>query len=354
MERINISKQLFYQLVKKLKNNIAGLTFSETDKWCGLYQKGGKRFAYILLAKRKPKISIWCIGNSSYIREKYTDKIKFLIRKKTTGSFGKDFQISFVVENVVDIENAVLLLTEISNSWSRDELISAFNLYCKIPLDEISSKNKKIIEFADLLSKPPKEVAKRFKNFSKLDATVNLIEGLDKEDKNTWDSFNENWSRLAYESENRIIDFENKLRNITVFPKGKERDSIVKARINQTFFRAAVLSSYKNKCCITGLPFVELLNASHIMPWSIDDSNRLNPHNGLCLNTLHDRAFDRGLITVTTKYTIKISSRINKFLDTKSVADYFLCYQNKKITLPSRFIPDKLFLEYHNQKIYCK
>ena len=173
---------------------------------------------------------------STLLFTKIKIRIKFLIRKKTTGSFGKDFQISFVVENVVDIENAVLLLTEISNSWSRDELISAFNLYCKIPLDEISSKNKKIIKFADLLSKPTKEVAKRFKNFSKLDATVNLIEGLDKEDKNTWDSFNENWSMLAYESENRIIDFENKLRNITVFPKGKERDSIVKARINQTFF----------------------------------------------------------------------------------------------------------------------
>ena len=225
----------FYQLAKRLKEIIAGLSVSETDKWCSFHQKGGRRFAYILLAKQKPKIEIWCLGNVDYIIQKYATKIKFKTRQKTTGGFGKDFQVNFVVENLEDIENAVLLLSEISSSWSRDELISAFNLYCKIPISEISSKNKKVIAFADLLGKTPKEVAKRFLNFSKLDATVNIIEGMEEEDKSTWMHFNENWEKLAYESENKIIDLENKVNNITEFPKGKERESIVRARINQTF-----------------------------------------------------------------------------------------------------------------------
>ena len=354
MESVISSKQLFYQLARRLKKIIVGLTVSETDKWCGLYQTGGKRFAYILLAKRKPKVSIWCLGNIDYIKDKYAGKIKFITRQKTSGGFGKDFQVSFVIENSEDIENAVFLLTEISNSWSREELISAYNLYCKIPIKEISSKNTNIIEFADLLGKTPKEVAKRFKNFSKLDATVNVLEDIEQEDKSTWTFFNNDWKKSVYESENRIIDFENKLKNITEFPKGKERDNIVKSRINQNFFRNAVLTSYQNKCCITGLPILELLNASHIVPWAVDSTNRLNPHNGLCLNTLHDRAFDRGFITVTPNYTINISSYINDLLDYKSVTDYFLRYKNQKITLPNRFMPEKSFLEFHNKNIFKK
>jgi len=38
--------------------------------------------------------------------------------------------------------------------------------------------------------------------------------------------------------------------------------------------------------------------ASHIVPWAEDERNRLNPRNGLCLNALHDRAFDRHLMWI--------------------------------------------------------
>src|SRR3989339_263850 len=107
MEDINKSKQLFYQLAEQLKKTIVGLSISESDRWCGFYQKGGKRFAYILLAKRKPKIDIWCLGNIDYIHKKYDSKIKFKLRQETSGEFGKNFQINFVIENSEDIENAV-------------------------------------------------------------------------------------------------------------------------------------------------------------------------------------------------------------------------------------------------------
>ena len=77
-----------------------------------------------------------------------------------------------------------------------------------------------------------------------------------------------------------------------------ERETIVKTRVNQELFRSAVLSSYDDACCITGIDLPPLLVASHIVPWSKDPRERLNPRNGLCLNALHDRAFDRGLISV--------------------------------------------------------
>ena len=81
--------------------------------------------------------------------------------------------------------------------------------------------------------------------------------------------------------------------NIEDFPKGEERETIIKARVNQSFFRSTILSSYNLKCCITGLSITDFLVASHIKPWSKDLENRTNPHNGLCLNSIHDKAFDR-------------------------------------------------------------
>ena len=37
-------------------------------------------------------------------------------------------------------------------------------------------------------------------------------------------------------------------------------------------------------------------------------TERTNPSNGLCLNLLHDKAFDRGLITITQDFQIQISN----------------------------------------------
>jgi putative restriction endonuclease len=243
----------------------------------------------------------------------------------------------------------------VSNSWTKEELISAYNLYCKIPVNEINSQNLQIINFAELLSKTTREVAKRFKNFSKLDASINVLENVEQEDISTWNLFNNDWEKSVFESEKNILNFENKLNKITYIPKGKEREIIVKTRVNQSFFRTAVLTSYQNKCCITGLPLVEMLNASHIIPYrDSDENNKLNPHNGLCLNALHDRAFDRGFITVTTDYKVKISESLNNFLDNKSVENYFLFFKDKKIHLPNRFLPEREFLEYHNKRIFKK
>lgn len=92
MEPPNLSKHLFRQLAGQLKRLIVGLTISESDKWCSFHQKGGKKFAYVLLTKQKPKIDVWCLGNVDYIQQKYSAKIKFKSRQKTTGDSEKIFR----------------------------------------------------------------------------------------------------------------------------------------------------------------------------------------------------------------------------------------------------------------------
>lgn len=50
--------------------------------------------------------------------------------------------------------------------------------------------------------------------------------------------------------------------------EGKDRLVLRKARENQQKFRTLVLWNYQNQCCISGLPIVHSLQASHIKDWS--------------------------------------------------------------------------------------
>ena len=72
----------------------------------------------------------------------------------------------------------------------------------------------------------------------------------------------------------------------------------MKTRVNQNVFRQIVVANYSGKCAISGIDMPELLFASHIIPWSKNEEERLNPENGICLSALYDKAFDKGLIAV--------------------------------------------------------
>jgi putative restriction endonuclease len=250
----------------------------------------------------------------------------------------------------------------LKTNWSKDELIVAFNLYCKTPFTKINAKNKAVIELASIIGRSPSSVALKLANFARLDPALQErnITGMrhgSKAEAEIWSEFSHDWEELAYQSELILAKF----KNVSVensagiingdFPsEGKERDTLVKTRVNQYFFRQTILASYNNKCCVTGISIPELLVASHIIPWSIDKRNRMNPSNGLCLNALYDKAFDRGLITITTDYHVKISKILKQ---PKSAFELlFIPYDNKKIDLPQRFTPLKEFIEYHNRHIY--
>lgn len=92
--------------------------------------------------------------------------------------------------------------------------------------------------------------------------------------------------------------------------EGREREALVKVRVNQRLFRWMVLNGYGSKCCVTGIEETALLVGSHIVPWAEDVAQRLNPRNGLCLNALHDRAFDVGLMTVSDDLRVRVSPKV--------------------------------------------
>jgi putative restriction endonuclease len=247
-------------------------------------------------------------------------------------------------------------------NWTRDELIIAFNLYCKIPFGRIHIRNPQIIALAKALGRTPSAVSWKLANFASLDPSLKKrkISGAShgaKLDREVWDEFNENWDQLAFESE-RLLGGLSTASQISpetadLFPEGKTRMAMVRVRVNQAFFRSAVLAAYNSQCCITGLAVPDLLNASHIVPWKDDVKNRTNPRNGLCLSTVHHCAFDCGLITVTQDYRVKISTVIEHSQD-RALKNFICRYGDARINLPKHFGPDPAFLEYHNTRVFRK
>jgi putative restriction endonuclease len=244
--------------------------------------------------------------------------------------------------------------------WTREELILAINLYCKLPFGRLHRLNPEVINLANLIGRTPSSVAYKLVNFASLDPSLKArgIKGasnVSKLDIEIWNEIFNNWDELPIESEILLAKIKNttveELNNISIseVPKeGKTREQLIKARINQSFFRSSILASYNNSCCITGIRQPEFLIAGHIKPWHIDEKNRLNPQNGIALNALHDKAFENGLITITTDFKIKVSTILFKQKKSKSIEDYFLKYHDQSIILPSRFLPGKEFLTYHN------
>lgn len=247
-------------------------------------------------------------------------------------------------------------------NWTREELIIAFNLYCKISFGRIHIHNPQIIELAKALGRTPSALSWKLANFARLDPALrrrNIVGAAHgaRAEIEVWNEFNHDWERLSFESElllQKMTGCAPEVEVDTQFPEGLSREVLVRARINQSFFRSAVLAAYDKRCCVTGLSIPKLLNASHIVPWAVDTKNRTNPQNGLCLNALHDRAFDCGLLTVTRDLKVKLSPRLSINRKDEAVRDFLHRFEDVQIRRPRHFAPDVKFLEYHNENIFLK
>ena len=240
--------------------------------------------------------------------------------------------------------------------WTKDELILAINLYSKLPFGRMHSRNPKVIELSEFINRTPGSVAFKLVNFASLDPNLQQrgIKGASNAgnlDKEIWKEFYNNWDAAFEESEKLYANYKHstveQLYDIDLsdIEKGIDKQRMIKTRVNQYRFREMVMANYNATCCITGIAEPQLLVASHITPWSKYENNRLNPSNGLCLNPLHDKTFDIGLLTISAQdYKIHISSKLKR----KDSHDYFIKYEGKQITLPKKFLPNKDFLKIHN------
>jgi len=252
--------------------------------------------------------------------------------------------------------------------WTREQMILALKLYCEIPYGKMHYNNPDVIRVAEQIGRTPGAVSRRLGNYASCDDeyTKGGRRGLEHGGKivnGIWSEFSDNMEGLVTEANSILSTYGYSSGEIEIdtidsfeaFPIGWEKEQIVIARRNQSFFRDTVLASYNNKCCITGIEEKGLLIASHIKPWKESDplTERTNPRNGLCLNALHDRAFDKGLLTVGAEdHKVILSSALKRNVDLDIYENLFGIYEDKCITMPAKFIPDGELLRYHNEFVF--
>lgn len=241
-------------------------------------------------------------------------------------------------------------------AWSREELILAFDLYCRVPFSKTKANNPQVISLSHILERTPASIARKLGNFGAFDPELKNreISGLthtSKLDQKIWDEFNLNWGRLVLEAEDlkKKMGYSVSTKSTQVLSPEKsgptEREAKFRQRIHQDFFRTAVLSGYNQRCCICGLPHPELLVAGHIIPWSIREDTRANPENGICLCASHDRAYESGLLAVKADFSVIVNARLKKSTDPASEF-LFHSFNGKRILLPDRFTPRPEFLKW--------
>lgn len=243
-------------------------------------------------------------------------------------------------------------------NWTREETIIAFNLYCKIPFKDSRKTHPLVVEYAGLIGRSPSALNMKIGNIGRLDPDLRergitgLAHGARLEIE-IWEEFAHAPERLAFESEEIIARLRHT--DITVsteiainnLPAGEERLRAVRQRVNQGFFRSAVMSAYNFKCCISGTSDPKLVEACHIVDWATDEANRTNPKNGLCLNPFFHKAYDKLLIGISPDLQIVVSDEILENTHEKHFQSYLQEINGSSITLPDRFLPQRELLDVH-------
>lgn len=251
------------------------------------------------------------------------------------------------------------------NLWTREELILALNLYLKIPFGKIHHNNPDIIYLAKIINRGPNAVSMRLSNFASVDpfhqqrGIKGLVGGI-KQVQPIWNEFIGNKEELLFESEKILANLEKQtietkfaeilsgIENL----KGETKVREVKTRVNQNVFRQIVLANYNTKCAITGIDLPDLLVASHIIPWSKNEEERLNPENGICLSALYDQAYDKGLIGINENYQVLISKELKSNEKKEYYPLSFANLNGNSLQLPQKYLPKKEFLQFHLDTVF--
>ena len=244
------------------------------------------------------------------------------------------------------------------DNWTEKQITVVLYEYCRRPFGQFSGTKPFLKELGALINRSPGAIVRKVGNLASFDPQMKArgVGGLShtsKLDKIIWDKYYGHWEQLVYDAEIILSELRNKDLEESVsidlsnLPDGFDRIQEVKRRINQDFFRAAVLSSYSNRCCVTGITNTPILEACHISRWADDEANRTNPQNGLCMTVGFHRAYDKYLMAITPDFDIVLSDQLLCGSKDKMTIDYLQGIQGRKIFLPERFAPDRDLLSQH-------
>lgn len=120
-------------------------------------------------------------------------------------------------------------------------------------------------------------------------------------------------------------------------------------------FKREIPKIYNYQCAISGMRIesitnIQMVDACHIIPFAVSHDDTIK--NGICLSPNLHRAFDRGLLTITQEYKVKISARIVE----QSSPFSLMQFEGKEIALPAQltYQPDVDNLRRHFEEVFLK
>ena len=244
-------------------------------------------------------------------------------------------------------------------NWTEDEIIVACYIY--LSRDRITVRDTRFL--AGLFDRTEKSVGAKIYNIRRFDDEVVRSGGSfwshgSHLDEVVWNKFQEDPETMSTRAmaimngmgadEDVIRDSYSSSGTVSIdIGPGMERYVTVKERMNQGSFRRVVLRCSDYRCCVTGIRDTTLLVASHIKPWSeCGPGEKTDIHNAFCLNSLHDRLFDRGLMTVDRDLRILYAPSLARSMDAEVYESMIARFDSVKVTDSNT--PSEDYLRHHN------
>lgn len=239
-------------------------------------------------------------------------------------------------------------------NWTVEEVRQALSLYLRLSFGKFHSRNPQVQALARIVGRTPSAVAMKLSNLAALDDSLPQrgMANASATDRKVWADFLAAPDAVvtALQTQQDAPDLRGFAERQAHYEsqQGTSPAAKVTPRVGQSFFREMILTSYNGRCALTGTDDPRLLTASHIVGWAEAPEHRLKPTNGICLNALHDRAFDRHLITFDDNDRMVIAP------DVPAEARAQLQRGVTQLQTPDRFLPDPAFLEVHRRRFHTR
>lgn len=241
------------------------------------------------------------------------------------------------------------------NVWSDEELIVACYIY-----NSDCSYSEKVRNALMYLGRNEASIKFRFGNFDNFKKGTGGFGNGGAHARRIWDLYTDDPEKMIA-SAKRIIqdgivgcqsnsDSESIIMAGSLdIEKGSYREYNRKYRVNQNRLRDATLLCSHDTCCVTGINDPSILVASHIKPWSVCTPDEMTDvHNALCLNTFHDKLFDRYRMTINESMEIIYDPKLEEHIPDKLYRNMIMEYNEVKVNDMNR--PDPKYIAYHNNR----
>lgn len=231
-------------------------------------------------------------------------------------------------------------------NWTRPQTLAALHIYLQLSFGQLHQRNPKLIQLAHWIGRTPGAIALKLVNLASLDPVIvasgrSGMGNASALDRQIWDELQGNWDTVALAA---AAEYEHLAQS-----NGLQADQDLLEEA-QASVDVSPLEEGRTRSATVQVQNEKLVIASHIVPWSTDTKNRLNPQNRLCLSALHDRAYDQGLITVLPDFTVRVSPQLRAKPSDSYISESLLRFDRQPIRSPERFGPTPAFLEWHARR----